>query len=228
MISQANAIDDTTNSKVSDGSLTQESSRSQNTTLNNSGLSDSLTSSGMVHGSAAEHAPTMNTFYIGRVYHEASEPYLGHQSIHNYTQYQNFRGLRAAFQRKHSRHIATLYALETAKLDTMTVEDKERNDTVYNLNLPENILYIGLKSSVIASTNLQKGWQFYVGSGVFYDTYLKDSGDKDNYGIRYDFGFGHSWYHCQAMLRFSGDLTNSQSNSDAESAEMVMDFGYNF
>lgn len=44
----------------------------------------------------------------------------------------------------------------------------------------------------------------------------------------YDFALGYSWYHCQAMLRFSGDLTNSQSTSNAESAEAVIEVGYNF
>jgi len=46
--------------------------------------------------------------------------------------------------------------------------------------------------------------------------------------MKHDLGFGHSWYHVQVMLRFSGDLTNSQSNSDAQSSEVVMDLGYNF
>ncbi|MGK0443901.1 MAG: hypothetical protein ACJA1U_000829 [Bermanella sp.] len=187
-----------------------------------------ISGTGKVHGLSPAHPATNNTFYIGRVYHEASEPYEGHHSSDDYTLYKNFRGLRAAFQHEHTRHIATLHAIETAKLDTMTVENKDSNDMVYNLNLPEQVRYLGLKSSVIASTNLQKGWQFYAGTGVFFDTYLKDSGNTENYGLRYDFGLGHSWYHLQAMLRFSGDLTNSQSNSDAQSAEVVMDLGYNF
>ena len=181
-----------------------------------------------VHGLTQAKPDTKNTFYFGRVYHEASEPYKDHHSNENYTQYHNYRGLRAAFQHEHSAHIATLYAVETAKLDTITIENKDRNDTVYNLNLPEAVRYLGLKSSVIASTNLNKGWQFYLGGGVFYDSYFKDSGNTDNYGVRYDFGLGYSWYHCQAMLRFSGDLTNSQSTSNAESAEAVIEVGYNF
>lgn len=187
-----------------------------------------FTSEPKVHALKQAKPDTKNTFYFGRVYHEVSEPYNEHHSSHSYTQYHNYRGLRAAFQHEHAEHIATLYALETAKLDSITIEDKDRNDTIYNLILPESVRYLGVKSSVIASTNLNKGWQFYLGGGVFYDTYLKDSGNTNNYGVRYDFGTGYSWYHCQAMLRFSGDLTNSQSNSNAESAEAVIEIGYNF
>lgn len=185
-------------------------------------------STGKIQGSSSRKQPISNTFYIGRVYHEASQPHFNDISDHDYTLYKNFRGLRAAFQRVHSEHLASLYALETARLDTMTLEDNERIDTRFNLTPPEKMQYVGLKSSIIASTNLRKGWQFYLGGGLFYDTYIMDSGNRDNYGVRYDFGFGHSWYHCQAMLRFSGDLTNSQSESGAESSELVMDFGYNF
>lgn len=188
----------------------------------------SVIRTGKVHGLKNAHKHTSRTFYVGRVYHEASQPYKGHLASDDYTLYKNFRGLRAAFQQVHSRHIGSIHAIETAKLDTLTVENKDRNDMVYNLNIHEQVRYLGLKSSVIASTNLQKGWQFYAGTGVFYDTYLKDSGNTKNYGLRYDLGFGHSWYHLQAMLRFSGDLTNSQSNSDAQSSEVVMDLGYNF
>ena len=206
-------------------------------TFSSASLAESLENNAI---SAFDHKPlldntlllnrpnTQNTVYIGRLYHEVSKPYDDHQSKHDYTQYQNFRGLRLGFQRKHSPHFASLYALETAKLDTITIENKDRNDMVYNLNLTESVRYIGLKSSIIASTNLQKGWQFYLGSGLFYDTYLKDSGDRDNYGVRYDFGLGYSWYHCQTMLRFSGDLTNNQPDSNTETAEVAIDFGYNF
>lgn len=185
-------------------------------------------SHGKVHNSVPPKPATFNTVYFGRVYHETSEPYKDHLSNNSYTQFHNYRGFRAAFQHEHSEHIATLYALETAKLDTITIEDKDRNDTIYNLNLPETVRYLGVKSSVIASTNLNKGWQFYLGGGLFYDTYFQDSGNSNNFGLRYDFGLGYSWYNCQAMLRFSGDLTNNQPNSKAESAEAVIDFGFNF
>jgi hypothetical protein len=181
-----------------------------------------------VYGSALAKPATRNTFFFGRVYHEVSEPYNEHASKKRYTKYHNYRGLRAAFQHEHSNHIASLHAIESGKLDTVTIENKDRNDMIYNLNLSESVRYLGVKSSIIASTNLNKGWQFYIGSGLFYDTYLKESGNSENFGVRYDFGLGHSWYHCQAMLRFSGDLTNSQSNSNTESAEVVIDFGYNF
>jgi hypothetical protein len=189
---------------------------------------NTLTTQGKIHNVAPTKPATFNTVYFGRVYHETSEPYKDHFSNNDYTQYHNYRGLRAAYQHEHSEHIATLYALETAKLDTITIEDKDRNDTIYNLNIPESVRYLGVKSSIIASTNLNKGWQFYLGGGLFYDTYFQDSGNRNNAGILYDFGLGYSWYTCQAMLRFSGDLTNNQSNSKAESAEAVIDFGYNF
>lgn len=175
-------------------------------------------------------ADYQNTLFIGRHFHEISTP---EDSIYSYfsqdevTRNQNFRGFRLGYQRAHSKHLASIYAVEFGKLDSVTIED-DKNDVVYESLAFEDTRYLGLNGSVIISTNLQKGWQFFVGGGVFHNRYFRDSSDFDAYGTQLDLGLGYSWYNCQLLMRVDTDLTNSLDEEDADLFNLSIDFGYNF
>ncbi len=170
------------------------------------------------------------TVFIGRHFHEITTP---EHNIYNYfssadvSRHQNFHGFRVGLQAAHSRHFATLYALEMGRLNRVTIDDRQ-HDMMYESPSYEDTRYFGLDASVILSTNLQKGWQFYIGGGVFHNRYLRDSSDFNAYGTQLDFGLGYSWYNCQLLMRVDTDLSNSLNGENADLFNLSFDFGYNF
>ena len=111
-----------------------------------------------------------------------------------------------AYQKIHSKHIATHYAVEAAKLHSVEVVDENErsaDDTVGYIDF-ESTRYLGLYASLLASTNHQQGWQFFSGAGLFNHHYDSDNPadiyNRNYIGARLELGAGYSWQTLQAML----------------------------
>ena len=156
-----------------------------------------------------------NVLYIGWLGHTITLPYENDfGSSHNLKTEAKFRGLKMAYQKNHTKHLAMHYAVEAAKLHSVeVVDDSERgtDDTVGYIDF-ESTQYLGLYASLLASTNHQKGWQFFSGAGLFSHQYKSDNSaniyNKNYTGARLELGTGYSWQTLQAMIHVGVNISD--------------------
>ena len=175
-----------------------------------------------------------DVFYIGWLGHTVTLPYENTHSFQSLEVEAKFKGIKLAYQKNYSNHIALHYAVESAKLHTVEVIDKNKrmsDDTVGYLDF-ESTRYLGLYASLLASTNHQQGWQFFSGAGVFSHQYESDN-QADIYnasysGLRLELGLGYSWQTLQAMLHAGANLSDDYPDEVTSVTGVSFEMGFVF
>ncbi len=108
-----------------------------------------------------------NVFYVALLAHTVTMP-SDYQDYYwdneEYEDKHQYSGIKLSYQRNHTDHIAAHYSIQSAELDSIeTVDSDDR--TVHTQSEVNGIDYLGLSASVLASTNLHQGWQFFAGLG---------------------------------------------------------------
>jgi len=174
-------------------------------------------------------APSIdNVIYLGFLSHTVSTPDFRLASRNeNYERDESYTGLKLAFQANHSKHFATHYAIETAKLKTVEIVDSNSN-TVATIDEFESSRYLGLYTSIIASTNLQQGWQFFSGAGLFSHNYFADSSIERYQGARLELGLGYSWQSLQVLLHLGINVSDDYPEEVSSVSGGSLELGFNF
>jgi len=175
-----------------------------------------------------------DVFYIGWLGHTVTLPYENTHSFQSLEVEAKFKGIKLAYQKNYSNHIALHYAVESAKLHTVEVIDKNKrmsDETVGYLDF-ESTRYLGLYASLLASTNHQQGWQFFSGAGVFSHQYESDN-QADIYnasysGLRLELGLGYSWQTLQAMLHAGANLSDDYPDEVTSVTGVSFEMGFVF
>ena len=175
-----------------------------------------------------------DVFYIGWLGHTVTLPYENTNSFQSLEVEAKFKGVKLAYQKNYSNHIALHYAVESAKLHTVEVIDKNKrmsDETVGYLDF-ESTRYLGLYASLLASTNHQQGWQFFSGAGVFSHQYESDN-QADIYnasysGLRLELGLGYSWQTLQAMLHAGANLSDDYPDEVTSVTGVSFEMGFVF
>jgi len=175
-----------------------------------------------------------DVFYIGWLGHTVTLPYENTNSFQSLEVEAKFKGIKLAYQKNYSNHIALHYAVESAKLHTVEVIDKNKrmsDETVGYLDF-ESTRYLGLYASILASTNHQQGWQFFSGAGVFSHQYESDN-QADIYnasysGLRLELGLGYSWQTLQAMLHAGANLSDDYPDEVTSVTGVSFEMGFVF
>ncbi len=175
-----------------------------------------------------------DVFYIGWLGHTVTLPYENTNSFQSLEVEAKFKGVKLAYQKIYSDHIAMHYAVESAKLHTVEVIDKNKrmsDETVGYLDF-ESTRYLGLYASILASTNHQQGWQFFSGAGVFSHQYESDN-QADIYnasysGLRLELGLGYSWQTLQAMLHAGANLSDDYPDEVTSVTGVSFEMGFVF
>ena len=168
------------------------------------------------HNLTANHSTTNNhqqtlpaiehTLSIGNLWHSVSSPTITTNSYSGYEtksdQVERYNGIKLNYQMVHTRHIASRYALEYAKLDR--IESIDSNDAVLDANhLVDDNRYTGLIATLVASSNLQRGWRIYVGAGLYNHHYTNENTKDRNYiGTRFELGGGYMWKDLFLLLQY--------------------------
>lgn len=176
-----------------------------------------------------------DVFYIGWLGHTVTLPFKdSSNSYQNLEVEAKFKGVKLAYQKNYSDHIAIHYAVESAKLHTVEVIDKNKrmsDDTVGYLDF-ESTRYLGLYASLLASTNHQQGWQFFSGAGLFSHQYESEN-QADIYnanysGLRLELGLGYSWQTLQAMLHAGANLSDDYPDEVTSVTGVSFEMGFVF
>jgi hypothetical protein len=166
-------------------------------------------------------------FYIGTLSHiirfEFDDPYVG--TVEEITRYQ---GIKLGAQKNYSEHLAAQINLNSGKLDS--IEFVDENGYILQSYSDSELIdesYLGLSASIIASTNLQRGWQFYTGLGIQRDEYSSDFGDVTFTSLGLELGMGYSWQSLQLALQYQGILTGDYP-SELSVGNLNLQLGVNF
>jgi len=176
-----------------------------------------------------------DVLYIGWLVHTITLPYEGGStSSYNLKTEAKFRGVKLAYQKIYTDHLAVHYAIEGAKLHSIEIVNDNKtgtDETVGYIDF-ESTRYLGLNASLIASTNLQQGWQFFSGAGVFSHQYYSENSDdiyNTNYnGVRLELGAGYSWKTLQAMLHVGTSLSDDYPSEVKSVTGFSLEMGFVF
>jgi len=137
---------------------------------------------------------------IGNLWHTVYNPYKGNDE--GLTQAERYNGIKLHYQKNYRKHFALRYGFEYATLDRIELS---MNDEVLDTdNDVDRNVYTGLIATVIASTNLQRGWRAYVGAGLYNHHYFNENSKDKNYlGPRFEFGGGYMWQTLSLTLQYN-------------------------
>lgn len=169
-------------------------------------LTDSVLSFGILAHSV--HYPTNNLF-------EDTE------------EVERYKGARLAMELIHSDHIATRYGLEGGSLDRIEVVDGD-NDVIEEYEASYDRDFMGIDASVILSTNLQKGWQFHTGLGLFNHIYITDNESEQYTGSQFELGLGYSWQSVQLGFQVEAMLSSDYPDNVSGQTSASLQLGFNF
>ncbi len=183
--------------------------------------------------------PINSTFYIGTLSHAVSVKYDAYVATgYNYgygydyelqeverTAYYN--GMKLGFQHSHSKHIASHYAVNMGSISR--IETVSKDDYILEKLSGSELIkedYLGLSASIIASTNLQKGWQFFTGLGLIHDEYSNDFADYTFTSIGLELGMGYNWQKVHLGLQYQGVLAGDY-DSEITVSNLNLQLGIN-
>jgi hypothetical protein len=176
-----------------------------------------------------------SSFYIGTLSHSISykfDAYLTQDFGNSYyieevEAVDKFKGIKLGFQTNYSKHIASHLSLSRGSFDSSEVISSDGHilESLNSSELPD-ISYLGLSASIIASTNLQKGWQFSTGLGILRDSYSHDFGTDTYTSLGLELGMGYSWEKIQLGLQYQGVLTGDY-DSDLDVSNLHLQLGIN-
>lgn len=172
-----------------------------------------------------------NVFYVALLAHTVTMPsdyspsyYWG--SNEEYEDEHQYNGIKLSYQRNHSDHIAAHYSIQSAELDSIETVDSE-NRVIHRQSEVANIDYLGLSASILASTNLHQGWQFFAGLGIFNDRYTNDNISDDVSGASIDLGMGYSWQTIQVSLNGNAKFSDEYAD-DVSASNVALAVGFNY
>lgn len=180
-----------------------------------------------VAGYQSEETDYKHVFYIGSLVHTISRPTEGYSFYGDDLELKaDYTGVKLGFQQIFTDHIATQYVLNKGSLESINIVDEDNNEYESGIPVPDED-YLGLSASVILSSNLQKGWQFFTGLGIFHDTYSYSSGDDSYDGAVVDLGLGYSWKPAQLQLHYQARLSSDYPD-DVSVGNFNLQLGFNF
>lgn len=214
--------------------VAQESRNRLNTNTASSFPANSFVSQ-VLPSTAPLSKPVKSSFYIGTLSHQLSYKYqelITRDYGYNYDYEEveateNFKGIKFGFQHVHSKHIASSYSLSRGSFDSVEVvtNDGFILESYSKSELP-SVNYLGLSASVLASTNLQRGWQFFTGLGLLRDAYSSGFGDFTYTSLALELGMGYSWEKVQLGLQYQGVLAGDYE-SDLNVRNLYLQLGVN-
>ena len=130
----------------------------------------------------------------------------------------DFSGYSIAYQANLTNHFAAYVEYSKTKLDEIKISTNYGFSDTIDPDLDWEI--INKQALAILSSNNGKGWQFYVGGGIFRETHkLEGLSSEDMDGQVIMLGSSYAWEKLQAQLRFFAyesddyeDLTSSGLN----------------
>mgnify|MGYP000252000366 CR=1 FL=1 len=145
--------------------------------------------------------PAINqTISIGNLWHSVSRPYSNTNS--DITLVERFNGIKLNYQKNHTKHIASRYGFEYAKLDRIEVTN-ESDEVLEAVAKVDDNSYTGLSATIVASSNLQRGFRIYVGAGLYNHHYFNEVVKDQNYiGTRFELGGGYMWQDLSLTLQY--------------------------
>lgn len=166
---------------------------------------------------------TQHVVYIGTLSHNIAAPYLYDNNLS--VEY-NYTGIKLAVQKNHDQHIATHYTLNIGTLSSVELVNDDNEVLAKDDDFdPQN--YLGLSAAVIASTNLQYGWQFFTGGGINHDEYSFVVGETTHTGLSLELGLGYAWTNAQAILRYQTYLLHDYPDElDIDGINFEMGFHF--
>ena len=177
--------------------------------------------------------PIKSTVYIGSLSHRVSLEfdryvYNGFSTeLKKLEQTAYFSGFKLGFQQVHTKHIASHYTLNIGSLDSIEITDED--DYIIESYSGSDLAdedYLGLSASVIASTNLQKGWQFFTGLGLLHDEYSNEFEDYTFTSLGLELGMGYAWEKAQLSLQYQGVMAGDY-DSDLTVSNIHLQLGIN-
>lgn len=113
-----------------------------------------------------------------------------------------FNGFNIAGQKNLTHHLAVYSDINFGKLNEgirlhyATGEEHELNKSEL-----DDINFSSIQLSLLLSSNLSHGWQFFTGAGKFYERFISDDDSQSFKGNIYHLGLGYSWQRFQCILR---------------------------
>lgn len=214
--------------------IAQESRNRSNTNASNTFPANSFVSQ-TLSSSVPSSKPVKSSFYVGTLSHQLSYKYQewitrDYGYSYNFEEVEateKFRGLKLGFQHVHSKHIASNISLSRGSFDSVEVVTSDGHVLEsYNKSELPDVNYLGLSASVLASTNLQKGWQFFTGLGLLRDAYSSNFGDFTYTSLALELGMGYSWEKVQLGLQYQGVLAGDYE-SDLDVSNLYLQLGVN-
>lgn len=217
----------------------QQDSKSENSVVNinienspsiNQNPTQSLEQNTQIQPVAYADEKIQNIFFIGTLMHTVKTPepnYNPFFSEDNLQREEIYKGVKISYQRVHSKHFASHFTLNIGSLDKIEIVGVE-NNKIYQSYNADGVDYLGLSASIILSSNLQKGWQFFTGLGIAHDVYSFDSGSDEKFdSLALDLGIGYAWQAMQLTTHFQGYLFGDYPD-EQDVTNFYLQLGYNF
>ena len=169
--------------------------------------------------------PISSVLHIGTLGHNIHYPIDGF--FEDRERVERYTGARLAMELIHSDHIATRYGLEGGSLDTVEIIDSN-NNVLDEFEASYEKDYMGVDASVILSTNLQKGWQFHTGLGIFNHIYITDNESEQFTGSQIEIGLGYSWENVQLGFQLEGMMSSDYPDEVDSQTSATLQLGFNF
>lgn len=140
---------------------------------------------------------------------------------------ERFKGARLAMELIHSEHLATRYGLEGGSLDRIEIINED-NDVLDEFAPDYEREFLGIDASLILSTNLQRGWQFHTGLGLFNHIYVTDDQSEQYTGSQLELGLGYSWQSVQLGFQVEAMLASDYPDEVSGQTSASLQLGFNF
>lgn len=202
--------------------------RIANTYRNNTPAYDaSLSSLPASNPTTFEQALSGTVFYIGTLSHIIRIDIEGYYGS-SFEEVVRYKGIKLGAQKNYTENIAAQVSLNSGKLNSIEIVDSD-GYIVQEYSDSELIdeRYLGLSASVIASTNLQRGWQFYTGLGLMHDEYSSDFSDDTYTSLGIELGMGYSWQTLQLALQYQAEIAGDYP-SEFSVGNLNFQLGFNF
>ncbi|OUR70086.1 hypothetical protein A9Q73_00865 [Bermanella sp. 47_1433_sub80_T6] len=142
-----------------------------------------------------------------------------------------YRGLNIAYQYNIDENIAFYTEYNNADLNSEIIDGENYQIDSHS---KDNMSFSGIEASAMLSTNNYQGWQFYLGLGLFNETF-ESFGESDTAtGAVFTLGMGYDWQPVQLQFRVSAHNSSDYSdevfktNNELTSSNAVLQLGFDF
>ncbi len=166
-----------------------------------------------------------HVWIIGNLWHSLYSPSTN--STGELRDAQRYYGFKLVYQKNHNDLFASRHSWEYGKLKKIETINQEDEALAESSDVP-NSRYMGLSSTLIISSNLNKGWQFYTGVGVFEHSYLQEEGDDFYIGARLELGMNYAWQRSQLGIQYHGSMSDNYGSGVDSIFSGGIQYGYAF